>query len=103
MALQRVHLPSVVSFTALDACGRMAYELAHELGNIATVVSGNAELIVRGLDAQSPIVRRSHNIAQAAGGMAEIARHLEYFLGHPSRDDRPLDLSLLQTPRCRCH
>lgn len=90
--LPQVNLAAAVSLSELDACGRMAYRVAHELGNVAAAVVGNADLISRGLDETSPIRRRAHNIVRAIGQASELARHMELFLGHPSRDDQPLNL-----------
>lgn len=93
--LPQVHLAKIVSQAELEACGRMAYRVAHELGNVAAAVVGNADLIARGCDEASPVRRRVSNIVRAMGQASELARHMVLFLGQPSRDDQPLDVRAL--------
>lgn len=91
----QVDLPRIVSVAELDACGRMAYRVAHDLGNLSAAVVGNAELLARGAAEDSPIRRRAGNITKAMAQAADLAHHMELFLGHPSRDDQPLDMAAL--------
>lgn len=93
--LPQANLAAIVSLAELDACGRMAYRVAHELGNVAASVLGNADLIARGCDEASPVRRRVSNIVRAVGQASDLARHMELFLGHPSRDDHPFDARAL--------
>ena len=46
--LNRILLPDWISQGELEACSRMAYRIAHDLGNLTAAVAGNAELICRG-------------------------------------------------------
>lgn len=93
--LSRILLPQWISQGELEACSRMAYRIAHDLGNLTAAVAGNAELICRGAVEGSPVRRRAGNILTASEQALALARHMVMFLGHASRDDQPLDASAL--------
>jgi len=90
--LPQIDLASLVATGELEACGRMAYRFAHEMGNATAAVVGNAELISRGVEETSPIYRRASNIVRAMNQVAGLARRMELCLGHSAHDDRPLNL-----------
>ena len=95
--LPQVDLPGVVSLGELEVCKRMAYRVAHDMGNIAAAIIGNAELIRRGIDETQPTFRRAGNIVRSMQLGQKLASHMELFLGQSSRDDQPVDfLGLVQ-------
>lgn len=76
----------------MEALGRLAGGVAHDFNNILTVINGNAELLLRGLPADSRAREEAQEIVNAASRAAAVARQLLTFSRRDRARIRPLDL-----------
>jgi signal transduction histidine kinase len=60
----------------LAAVGRLASEVAHEIGTPLNIVSGRAEIIQKGLPTDHPLARHLGTILRQIERVSEILRHL---------------------------
>lgn len=76
----------------LDAAGRLAAGVAHELNNVLLVIGGSAELIQRQGDHSDPLVER---ILESAQRGARLTSDMLLFARKGHREDEPFSLHLV--------
>src|SRR5262249_47672226 len=77
----------------MEAVGRLASGLAHDFGNLLTVVSGRAELLLMGLEGGDPRREHAAEILRAAEKATTLTRRLLTFSRHRSRQERLLGVN----------
>jgi PAS domain S-box-containing protein len=77
----------------LDALGRLAGGIAHDLNNALTAIAGYAELALSGLDEQAPARQDVEEIRRAASRAASITRQLLAFSRKQRLEPRAFDLN----------
>ena len=79
----------------MEAIGRLAGGVAHDFNNMLSVVQGNAEAALMGLDGASPVREPLEEIAVAARRAAGLTSHLLAFSRRQVIEPRTLDLNQL--------
>jgi PAS domain S-box-containing protein len=77
----------------MDAVGRLAGGMAHDLNNLLTVIGGNAEIALAGLDARQVPAGELEEIKQAVKRAAELIRKLLAFSRRAIVERRVVDLN----------
>jgi len=77
----------------LESIGRLAGGVAHDFNNLLTVISGYAELALRGLGPASPARAQIFEIRRAAERAAELTRHLLAFSRQQVLEPQVFDLN----------
>ena len=77
---QRAH-ESVVRATDMAADSRLAGNIAHDLSNLLTVITGHAELLIANLDAGDASIQYAHEIRRAALSAAQLTKPLRVLSG----------------------
>jgi signal transduction histidine kinase len=73
----------------------MAGGIAHDFNNLLTAIIGNIELVMRGLEAESPMAGRLGAARLAAGRAADLAAKMLAYSGRISATLAPVDLAEL--------
>jgi two-component system, cell cycle sensor histidine kinase and response regulator CckA len=79
----------------MAALGRLAGGVSHDFNNVLGVIAGNAELLLRQLDAASPHRRRVEQLLQAAHRGTGLTRQLLTFSRKTSSGPKALDLAVV--------
>ncbi|MEW6218176.1 MAG: response regulator [Thermodesulfobacteriota bacterium] len=79
----------------MESIGTLAGGLAHDLNNTLTPILGNAELALRRLDSDSPLVPRLQEIKDGARRAADLVRRILAFSRRQDLHPRTLDANLL--------
>jgi two-component system cell cycle sensor histidine kinase/response regulator CckA len=77
----------------MEAVGRLAGGVAHDLNNLLTVISGNAALVADGLPDDSPLAAEVEQIEEATERAASLIAQLLAFGRRRPGQPRPLDLN----------
>lgn len=77
----------------LEAVGRLAGGIAHDFGNLLTIILGHSELLREGLEPQAPMFQPVDEIAKAAERASVLARHLLAFSRQQPRQLQRLSLN----------
>jgi PAS domain S-box-containing protein len=77
----------------MEAIGQLASGVAHDFNNILTVILGNAGLIQRKIDANSPQARQLEQISRAGERAATLTRQLLMFSRKQVMQFKHLDLN----------
>jgi PAS domain S-box-containing protein len=77
----------------LSAIGQLAAGLAHEIGGPLSVISGNAEFLLEGLDADDPGREDVEGIASECDAVAVLIRRLLDFSRPAKLETRPVDVN----------
>ena len=77
----------------MEAIGRLAGGIAHDFNNVLTVIVGNSELLLSGLDDHDPRRGEVEEIRDAGEMASSLTRQLLAFSRRQSLEPRPLDLN----------
>jgi len=77
----------------MEAIGQLTGGIAHDFNNMLSVVLGQAQLAMMGLDPKDPVCARLHTICQAAERTADLVRQLLGFARRQTTDPKVLDLN----------
>jgi two-component system cell cycle sensor histidine kinase/response regulator CckA len=77
----------------MAAVGRLAGGVAHDFNNVLGIIAGNAELLLRQLEAESPHRRRVEQLLQAAQRGTGLTRQLLTFSRKTAVGPKALDLT----------
>jgi len=75
--------------------GRLAGGIAHDFNNLLMVIMGHGELLRRGLEPESPHMRKLHHIMNAADRAARLVRQLLAFSRKQVLEPQLVDLNAL--------
>lgn len=79
----------------MEAIGRLAGGVAHDFNNLLTVINGYCELILSGLDRQSPLFEQIHQIHRAGERAASLTNQLLAFSRKQVLNPQVIDLNKL--------
>ena len=77
----------------LEAVGRLAGGIAHDFGNLLTIILGHSELLRERLEPEAPLFQPVDEIAKAAERASVLARHLLAFSRQQPRQLQRLSLN----------
>lgn len=77
----------------LEVAGRLAGGIAHDFGNLLTIILGHSELLREGLGPQAPLLQPVDEIAKAAERASVLARYLLAFSRQQPRHLQRLSLN----------
>ena len=77
----------------MEAIGRLAGGVAHDFNNILTVISGNVELLLGEVEAETAAARRVEGIRKAADHAANLTRQLLAFGRRQITNPRVIDIN----------
>ena len=60
----------------IEAVGRLAGDIAHDLNDLLTAVAGHTELLITNLKQTDPMIQDAHEIRRAALGAARLTKQL---------------------------
>jgi two-component system, cell cycle sensor histidine kinase and response regulator CckA len=60
----------------IEAVGRLAGDIAHDLNNLLTAIAGYTELLITKLNQADPMIQDAHEIRRAALGAARLTKQL---------------------------
>src|SRR5262249_42098777 len=83
----------VLQSQKLESLGRLAGGIAHDFNNLLTIINGYADLLLRGLEPGSPLLRGLSEIQNAGVRGAELTQQLLAFSRKQVVQMRPLDLN----------
>lgn len=93
---ERRHLEKQLLHTQkLESLGVLAGGIAHDFNNILMAVSGNADLALKRINIESPVVENLQNIRQAAARAADLARQMLAYSGKGKFVVENIDLNSL--------
>jgi two-component system, cell cycle sensor histidine kinase and response regulator CckA len=91
---QRRHLEEQLAHAQrMEAIGHLAGGVAHDFNNLLTVVTGYSELVLRRLDAESPVRQEIEQIKKAGERATTLTRQLLAFSRKQMLQPRVLDLN----------
>ena len=79
----------------LEALGQLTGGVAHDFNNLLTVIMGNAEMLLDGLDAANPQRAFAETVISAAERGADLTRHLLAFARKQPLQPEAIDLNAL--------
>jgi PAS domain S-box-containing protein len=98
-AAQREELQAQVSRAQrMESVGRLAAGVAHDFGNLMSVVHANAQLVLRDVDEADPVHALVMDIIEAAERAAALTRQLLAFSRQDVRELHVLDVNDLLVP-----
>ncbi len=65
----------------IEAASRLAADVAHDLNDLLTAITGHTELLIAGLDPAGASVQDAHQIRRAAANAARLTRPLRSLIG----------------------
>jgi len=83
----------LVQAQKMEAIGQLAGGVAHDFNNLLTVISTNVELIVNGIQPQSPVHENLSEMRRAASQAAALTRQLLNFTHRRSEEPQVISLN----------
>ncbi len=77
----------------METVGRLAGGVAHDFNNLLTIIAGNADIGLAGLDPEAPLFEELTEIRRAAERAAELTRKLLAFSRRQIAEPRWIDLN----------